>query len=310
MMLAGEGAVDLDAPVVRYLPEFALGDGRKAAVTIRDLLLHRGGLPPFIRYFEDLTGLEPIRQAAFSTPLEAAPGEETIYSDIGFMTLGWVVEAAGGRPLDAFLDDRLFDRLGMADTGFNPDPAERARTAPTEVDAAYRGRHVVGEVHDENAWAMGGVSGHAGLFSTASDLAVFVGLLAGGGMLETCAFEAGSGLPCGARSVDVRRRILAEEAVGSFTVRASPASSRALGWDTPSAGSAAGDFFSARSFGHTGFTGTSIWVDPENELFVVLLTNRVNPTRENARIFEFRPRVHDLVIAAISDREVPLRGGG
>ena len=310
MMLAGEGAIDLDAPVVRYLPEFASGDGRKAAITIRDLLLHRGGLPPFIRYFEDLTGLEPIRRAAFATPLETAPREEMVYSDIGFMTLGWTVEAAGGRPLDAFLEERLFDRLGMADTGFNPDPAEWVRTAPTEVDGAYRGRHVVGEVHDENAWAMGGVSGHAGLFSTAADLAVFVGLLAGGGMLETCAFEAGSGLPCGARSVDVRRRILGEEAVGSFTVRAFPASSRALGWDTPSPGSSAGDFFSARSFGHTGFTGTSIWVDPENELFVILLTNRVNPTRENARIFEFRPRVHDLAIAAISDREVPLRDGG
>ncbi len=310
MLLSEEDLIELEAPVVRYLPDFALTDERKARVTIRDLLLHRGGLPPFIRYFEEFYGLEPVRRAALETPLELPPGSETIYSDIGFMTLGWVAERASGLSLDTFLERRLFRLLGMADTGFNPDPAERARIAPTERDEAYRGRHVVGEVHDENAYALGGVSGHAGLFSTAADLAVFGALLANGGMLETCGFEAGSGVPCGARSVSVRNRILPEETLRAFTTRASSESSRALGWDTPSEGSSSGDYFSSRSFGHTGFTGTSIWVDAENELFVILLTNRVNPTRENTRHVPFRRRVHDLAIAAISDRDVAPRDAG
>ncbi len=310
MLLSEEGLIDLEAPVVRYIPDFALTDERKARVTIRDLLLHRGGLPPFIRYFEELYGLEMVRRAALETPLELPPGSETIYSDIGFMTLGWVVERVSGLPLDAFLERRLLRLLGMSDTGFNPDLAERARIAPTEWDEAYRGRHVVGEVHDENAYAMGGVSGHAGIFSTAADLAVFGAMLANGGMLETCGFGADSGVPCGARSVSVRTRVLGAETLLAMSTRASSESSRALGWDTPSEGSSSGDYFSSHSFGHTGFTGTSIWVDPENELFVILLTNRVNPTRENTRHVPFRRRVHDLAIAAISDRDVAPRDAG
>ena len=310
MLLAEEGLIDLDAPVVRYLPDFALTDDRKARVTIRDLLLHRAGLPPFVRYFEQFFGLEQVRRAALDTPLERPPRSETIYSDIGFMTLGWAVEAVSGVSLDAFLERRLFRLLGMADTGFNPDPAERARIAPTERDEAYRGRHVVGEVHDENAYAMGGVSGHAGIFSTAADLAVFGALLANGGMLEACDFTAGSGVPCGARNVPVRTRVFGEETHIAISTRASSESSRALGWDTPSEGSSSGDHFSSRSFGHTGFTGTSIWVDPNNELFVILLTNRVNPTRENTRHVPFRRRVHDLAMAAISDRDGVLRDAG
>ena len=308
MILVEEGTVDLDATVVRYLPDFSRGDGRKAEITIRDLLLHRAGLPPFRLYFEELRGAEAIREAVYDTPLEAIPGSAMVYSDIGFMTLGWVVEAVTGEGLDQFLERRLFSLLGMSDTGFNPDPSERIRIAPTERDTDYRSYHVVGEVHDENADAMGGVSGHAGLFSSAQDLAVLVALLANGGMLESCRFELSGGVPCGARSAPIRTRMLEETTVQRFTAHAGPESSRALGWDTPSGQSSAGDYFGTSSFGHTGFTGTSIWVDPELQLSVVLLTNRVNPTRENTRHIPFRRAVHDLAVAAISEREVAPRG--
>ena len=309
MILAEEGVIDLDELVVRYLPEFSRGDVRKAQITIRDLLLHRAGLPPFELFFEELEGADAIRAAVYLTPLDAPPRSEMVYSDIGFMTLGWIVEAATGERLDQFLESRVFSLLGMADTGFNPDLSERERIAPTERDTDYRSYHIVGEVHDENAHAMGGVSGHAGLFSSAQDLAVFANLLGNRGMLEPCDFELGGGVPCGARSAPIRTRLLAEETVRGLRIRAEPGSSRALGWDTPTDQSSSGDYFSAQSFGHTGFTGTSIWVDPELELFVVLLTNRVNPTRENSRHIPFRRAVHDLAAAAISDREVEPRDG-
>ena len=248
-----------------------------------------------------------MKEAVLDTPLQAAPGSRTEYSDIGFMNLAWVVEAASGQTLDQFLEQRVFSPLGMVDSGFRPGVEERFRIAPTEQDIANRPYLVVGEVHDENAYAMGGVAGHAGLFSSVQDLAVLVGLLLNGGMLESCAFEAGSGIPCAARSAPIRTRFLEEATVRDFTVRYEPESSRALGWDTPSGQSSAGDFFSARSYGHTGFTGTSVWIDPELELGVILLTNRVNPTRENTRHLSFRRAVHDLTVGAVADREVAPR---
>ena len=307
MILAEEGIVDLDDLVIRYLPEFSRGDARKAVVTIRDLLLHQAGLPPFRLFFEELEGSEAVRAAVYETPLEFPPRSGTEYSDIGFMTLAWVIEAVTGERLDRFLERRVFRPLGMFDTGFNPDPSERGRIAPTERATEYRPYLIIGEVHDENAHAMGGVAGHAGLFSTAQDLAVLGGLLTNRGMLEVCDFEPASGVPCGARSAPIRTRFLEEETIRRFTARAGLESSRALGWDTPSGQSSSGDYFSAQSYGHTGFTGTSIWIDPELELFVILLTNRVNPTRENTRHIPFRRAVHDLAIAAISDREIAPR---
>jgi CubicO group peptidase (beta-lactamase class C family) len=276
-------------------------------VTIRDLLLHRSGLPATLRFFDELVGLNEVKVAVYETPLEADPGSGSVYSDLGFMTLAWIIEAVSGEPLEGFLERRVFGPLGMVDTQYNPDPSEIYRTAPTERGTSYRPELVVGEVHDENAHAMGGIAGHAGLFSTAQDLSVLAALLANDGMLEACAFVAGSGIPCGARSAPIRVRFLDEETVRGFAVRASSESSRAMGWDTPSGRSSSGNFFSARSYGHTGFTGTSIWIDPELDLFVVLLTNRVNPTRANTRHIAFRRRVHDMAAVAVSDREVPPR---
>lgn len=313
MLLEARGAVELDAPVVRYLPDWDRGDPRKSRVTLRDLLLHRSGLAPFRRWFLELEGKEAFVRAIQDEALVAEPGETTAYSDIGFMTLGLVVEAVSGRTLDRFLGEELFRPLGMSSTGFLPDAALRPRIAPTEEDS-WRGTMVRGSVHDENAWAMGGVSGHAGLFSTAGDLARFTSALAaavqagrqvgcslppgspeGGGDCPPLAGDAGAPLPASA---------------SAWTRRWAPGSTRALGWDTPSLnGSSAGDYLSAEAFGHTGFTGTSIWVDPELDLWVVLLTNRVHPTRENQKHIPLRRAVHDAVARAVVDRPVSRRGG-
>jgi beta-N-acetylhexosaminidase len=309
MLLVEDGALSLDDPVVRFLPGWARGDERKRGVTLRHLLLHRSGFEPFVRFFLELDGEEAIRSAVYDLPLQRLPGEATVYSDIGFKALAWVVEAVTGARLDHFLEDRLFVPLGMADTGFLPDPELRWRTAPTEWDLDWRGYQVWGEVHDENAHALGGVAGHAGLFSTAGDLAVFVQMMARGGGILPCHHAPGTGTPCGARSRPGEVTLLAPGTVAAFTSRADPEVSRALGWDTPAGRSSAGDFFSVRSFGHTGFTGTSIWVDPELDLWVVLLTNRVNPTRENNRHIRLRREVHDAAAAAVRDRPVTRRDG-
>jgi beta-N-acetylhexosaminidase len=306
MALVEEGRLGLEDPVVRHLPDFARGDPRKARVTIRDLLLHQSGFPAFRQFFLELQNGEEVRQAVFDLPLSRDPGSQMVYSDIGFKTLAWVVEAVSGEPFDGFLARAVFHPLGMDDTGFNPSPELRSRIAPTERAVDRNGGHVHGEVHDENAWTMGGVAGHAGLFSSAQDLAVFAALLAGEGLLPACAHQPAAGVPC-ARARNGAVRLFRPETVRAFARRGDPGGSRALGWDTPSGRSSAGDYFSAASFGHTGFTGTSIWIDPELDVWVVLLTNRVNPTRENTRHIPFRRDVHDAVARAVRDRPVELR---
>jgi CubicO group peptidase (beta-lactamase class C family) len=314
MMLVDEGRLALDDRVVEFLPRWAEGDPRKSEVTIRQLLLHRAGLPPFRRWFFDLEGRSAYYDAIRAEPLESDPGTRTAYSDIGVMTLAWVVETVAGEPLDRFLERRLFQPLGMADTGFVPDPSLLPRVAPTELDTLWRGEMVRGRVHDENADAFGGVAGHAGLFSTARDLAVFAELMRSGGALPACDAARPGGAPCPITRPEPLR-LVREETVRAFTRRADDTSSRALGWDTPSGRSSAGDLFSSGSFGHTGFTGTSLWVDPEREVFVVLLTNRVHPTRENSRHVPLRRAVHDAVARAVLDvpavpREAADEGSG
>jgi CubicO group peptidase (beta-lactamase class C family) len=304
MLLVEEGRVRLQDPVVRYLPGFLQGDPRKGEVTIEDLLRHRSGLPGYRQFFLETRDPAVLRELVRTLPLEAAPRSRTLYSDLGFIVLGWVVEEAAGEPLDRFLTRRLFIPLGMLDTWFNPDPAERERVAPTERDTAFRPYLIHGEVHDENAFVLGGVTGHAGLFSSAQDLAVFAGMLSRGGMLAPCRFEAAGGIPCGARNIPIEIRFFDEETVARFTRRIDPEISQGLGWDTPSGNSSSGDYFSSRSFGHTGFTGTSIWIDPDLELSVVLLTNRVNSTRENTRHIAFRREVHDRIALAIRDMAI------
>ncbi|MGD2071409.1 MAG: glycoside hydrolase family 3 N-terminal domain-containing protein, partial [Gemmatimonadota bacterium] len=196
MILEEEGRLDLDAPVVRYLPWWSGGQPDKERVTVRELLLHRSGLPPFRRWFLEMEGREAYRRAIAAEPLEHPPGEATVYSDIGVMSLAFVVEAVSGQRLDAFLERRVWGPLGMGDTGFLPDPSLLGRIAPTEVDTLWRGVHVRGVVHDENADAIGGVAGHAGLFSTAWDLSIFARVMLNGGALPPCQPEVASGVPC------------------------------------------------------------------------------------------------------------------
>ncbi len=306
MILAEAGRLDLDARVVAYLPWWSTGDPRKETVTVRQLLLHEGGLPPFRRFFLEMHGREAYKRAIADLPLDYAPGDSTVYSDLGIITLGFIVEEITGEDLDVFAKERIWDPLGMQDTGFNPDSSLLWRIAPTEVDTIYRHTHVHGVVHDENAYAMGGVAGHAGLFSSARDMAVLAQTMLDGGSAGPCSGEPGSGVPCSSPRPGPER-IVAPTTVELFTRRVAAESSRALGWDTPSSGSSAGRFLSGRAFGHTGFTGTSIWVDPELDLFIVLLTSRTNPTRSNTGHVALRREVADAIAQAITDQPVPER---
>jgi CubicO group peptidase (beta-lactamase class C family) len=278
MQLVESGKVDLDAPVQRYLPEWT-GPG-KERVTVRDLITHRSGLPAFKQYFKLNLSPDSTLRLFFATPLDTTPGARMVYSDIGAILLGKIVERVSGESLDAYLARHVFGPLGMRDTRYRPDSSLLSRIAPTEKDP-WRGRHIRGEVHDENAAALGGVSAHAGLFSSAHDLQRLARVYLNGGALD------GARL---ARSATVRQ---------FTTVQDSIFSSRALGWDTPSENSSAGHFITRPAFGHTGFTGTSFWVAPQHDLYVILLTNRVNPTREHSRIGPVRVAVADAAMRAL-----------
>jgi CubicO group peptidase (beta-lactamase class C family) len=279
MLLVEEGRVELDAPVARYVPEWN-GPG-KAAVTVRHLLTHSAGLPSWRPLYKEADSPAQALQLVLRTPLDTAPGTRMVYSDLGAILLGHIVSRVTGEPFDRYVARRVFEPLGMTDTRFRPPPEWRERIAPTEFDP-WRQRHLRGEVHDENAFALGGVSAHAGLFSTARDLSRLARMYLGQGTLEG-------------------RRFLAPETITAFTtVQDSSLSHRALGWETPSGSNSAGRFASRRAFGHTGFTGTSLWIDPANDLFVLLLTNRVNPTRERRAIGGVRIAVADAVFGSLN----------
>ena len=290
-MLVAAGRVQLETPVGVYLPEWAAGpnpDWRRK-VTVRHLLTHTAGLPPFDQFYARVKakplgapqGKYEVLTQVFTSPLATEPGTKSEYSDLGFMLLGEIIERMTGEPLEQLARDRIFAPLGMNDSMFNPPKSLRARIAPTENDTSYRKRLVHGEVHDENAFAMGGVSGHAGLFSTVGDLAAFCQMLLNGGLYA-------------------HQRLLRRVTIEQFTApQALSANARTLGWMVPTENSTSGRYFPPRSFGHTGFTGTSIWIDPEKDLFVVLLTNRLHPTRENEKIDAVRPAVHDAVVEAL-----------
>jgi len=229
---------------------------------------------------------------ADTTPLSSEPGTAMVYSDLGAIVLTQAVEGITGQRLDALLAARVFEPLGMRDTRYLPPHEWKDRIAPTE--RSQDGTIIRGTVHDENAWRLGGISGHAGLFSTARDLSQFAFWL-----LDAWHGRLTPGRP------GVSPPMLPSDLVRTWTRRQDlPAgSSRALGWDTPSGPtSSAGTKLSGLAFGHTGFTGTSIWLDPEQDLFIILLTNRVNPTRENGRIARVRPRVADLAVDALREQ--------
>jgi CubicO group peptidase (beta-lactamase class C family) len=278
MLLYERGVLDLEAPVAAVVPEFASGDLRRGEVTLRMLLAHSSGLPAYEKLFLDARTRDELLRAAFATALTADPGTHAEYSDIGFIILGVALERLADEPLDAFCQREVFGPLAMSHTTFNPASALRESIPPTAEDRTFRKRIIQGEVQDENASVLGGVAGHAGLFSSAGDIARFAHSLLNGGY-----------------------PILRPETVELFTHRepAPEGTSRALGWDTRSAPSQSGRYFSSRSFGHLGYTGTSLWIDPERHLSITLLTNRTWPDSRNQAIKQIRPAVHDAVVEAL-----------
>ncbi len=314
MILYERGLLDLEAPVTAIVPEFAGDDPRRREVTLRQLLAHSSGLPAYEKLYLRAKTRDELLQAAFSTELTAAPGMRVEYSDIGFIILGVALERLADESLDAFCQREVFGPLAMSHTTYTPPKSWRERIPPTanecgpdtpvRVSAApvpcasdspvcpaatgsattsapstFRGRVIEGEVQDENASVLGGVAGHAGVFSTAADVALFAHTLLNGGY-----------------------PILRPDTVKLFTRREStPASSsRTLGWDTPSAPSQSGKYFSPRSFGHLGYTGTSLWIDPDRHLSITLLTNRTWPDCRNQAIKRVRPAFHDAVIESLT----------
>ena len=280
MVLFDQGRLDLEAPVSTYLPAFS--GGWKDSVTVRHLLTHRSGLPAGRDLWRIARTADEARAAVLATNLECRPGQCYIYSDLGADVLGFVVEAVAGESLDNFLHDKVFEPLGMTDTFFRPADSLTYRIAPTEI-APPRGYPLQGQVHDENAYALGGVAGHAGLFSTAADLSIFAQMMLNGGEYNGV-------------------RILSDTTVALFTRRA--AGTRALGWDTADGDGGSGRFLDSHAYGHTGYTGTSIWIDPERQMFVLLLTNRVHAARARRPakvISDVRADLADAAAAAVID---------
>jgi CubicO group peptidase (beta-lactamase class C family) len=292
MLLYQRGLLQLDAPVSGIVPEFLTDDVRRAEVTIRMLLAHSSGLPAYEKLFLRYSTRNDLLRAAFATPFTADPGSRAAYSDIGFIILGIVLERIAEESLDVSCQREIFSALGMLNTTFNPPADLRSRIPPTadereqaphdatKARSTFRNRIIQGEVQDENALVLGGVAGHAGLFSTAEDVACFAHVLLEGGS-----------------------PILRPETIELFTRRGTTPveTSRALGWDTPSTPSQSGQYFGSRSFGHLGYTGTSLWIDPDRKLSVTLLTNRTWPDCSNHAIKKVRPKVHDAIVRALNN---------
>jgi CubicO group peptidase (beta-lactamase class C family) len=278
MQQVERGAIGLDDAVARFIAAWR-GDDRES-VTLRDLLAHASGLTAYLPLYRDHTGRAEFERTIATLPLEYPPRTKSIYSDLGFILLAFILEDLGGASLPERFDTLLRQMGNVERLQFKPPPQWRRETAPTEVDM-WRGRLLVGEVHDENAWALGGASGHAGLFGTAAAVGAHARHL-----LQVLSGRTGA---------------FARETLVTFISRRPdiPGSSRALAWDTMLPTSSCGTRLSPRSFGHTGFTGTSLWVDPDRAIYIVLLTNRVHPTRTNDRITAVRPAVHDLIVEEI-----------
>lgn len=302
MLLVREKKIRLDDQITRFIPMF--GVYGKSSATFRQVLSHSSGLPAWKPFYEEIAKLEKAGRINFVASRAAksfvfeqihrekplsAPGAQTLYSDLGFMLLGETVEVISCATLDRYCQDRIFKPLGLHATAFvdltqlktrRLQPVEEM-IAPTE-NCPWRKKILCGEVHDDNAYAMGGVAGHAGLFSSARDIHAL--------------------LSCLNRCLHGKDKFLPKTLLAEFLARDSrvPNSTCALGWDTPSPDqSASGVYFSSRSVGHLGFTGTSIWWDLDKGCHIVLLSNRVHPTRKNEKIKEFRPYIHDLIMKAI-----------
>jgi serine-type D-Ala-D-Ala carboxypeptidase len=278
MQLVERGQVSLNDRIADRLALWRGAD--RESVTVADLLAHCGGLTAYVPLFKQHKGRMEFERAICDVPLEYAPRTRSIYSDLGFMLLGFLIEDIGGASL-AQRADTLFRQMGIVDRlQFNPPSQWRAETAATENDP-WRGRVLVGEVHDENAAALGGAAGHSGLFGTAPAVGSYARHLL--------------------QVLDGRTGVMSKSTLETFVTRRSdiPRSSRALAWDTMLPTSSCGGRMSSRSFGHTGFTGTSLWIDPDRKVYVALLTNRVHPTRAHDAIVAVRPAFHDAVMESL-----------
>jgi serine-type D-Ala-D-Ala carboxypeptidase len=293
MLLHDRGKLDLDLLVGDVLPSFAIGAQHRSPwhserrhITLRHLLAHSSGLPAYARLFETNRTAYSLLDACLSMPLAASPGTRAEYSDIGFILLGKAIEVITHEPLDAFCAREIFAPLALPATRYLPPPSWRHLIPPTVDDQTFRGRIIQGAVHDENCFVLGGVSGHAGLFSNALDILAFAS-----------AVLSSAGTPDAKQTSD-RRPFFTPATLEVFAARQTPPaeSSRALGWDTPSGESSSGKHFSRHSIGHLGYTGTSLWIDLEQKLAVTLLTNRTWPDRSTQAIRAIRPAFHDAVV--------------
>lgn len=278
MRLFDQEILKLDIPVRSYLPQFS--GGMKDSVTVRHLLTHSAGILWWDSLWQRAKTKDEVLNYIYNLPLEYTPGDSMIYSDLGIIMMGEIIETITGKNLDELSRELFFEPLGMNNTLFNPPRDLLQRIAPTEIGGSMNRGLIHGDVHDENAFFLGGVSAHAGLFSTAEDMSIFAQMLINGGIYH-------------------HKRYFSKKTVLNWTVRQNipEGTVRALGWTTPSTeGSSAGDYFSTGSFGHTGFTGTSIWIDPNRRIAIILLTNRVHPTRERGGIYEVRRKFHNAVM--------------
>jgi CubicO group peptidase (beta-lactamase class C family) len=279
MICIDRNLLNLDDPVYKYIPEFS--ENGKENILIKNLLLHNSGLPAWKKFYDKNLDADSIIKNIYAITPEYPAGTKEIYSDLGFIVLGKLIESVTKKWLDQFCYEEIFAPLEMNNTFFNPPDSVKNRIPPTEFDKFWRNKLVQGEVHDETSSLLGGVAGHAGLFSNVKDLSILCQLILDEGKING-------------------KQFIQQETIVLFTRRYSSQSSRALGWDTKSeTKSSAGSKFSKTSFGHTGFTGTSIWIDPVRKLFVVFLTNRVYPSRKNKKIINVRPKLHDAVIDVI-----------
>ena len=283
------GQLRLDDPIVAHLPEAA-----SSTVTLRHLLAHSSGLPAWIPFYLDVTGYGAVVARAAAKVAEAAPASQVVYSDLGFILLGEVARRTFGAPLDVLARRHIFDPLGMSRTTYRPDPALLEQIAPTEdgtaIEQTMAGeagrrhnwrRHLIwGTVHDSNAYAMAGVSGHAGVFGTADDLIVYARMWLGGGR-------------------GPRGAVLTPDLVREATTDQVPDAARGLGWALTGPQGWWGEALSPRAYGHTGFTGTAIAIDPEHDLGIVLLTNAIHLGRDRTEILALRPQIAAAVAASL-----------
>jgi len=288
MLLVERGRLDLDTPLGQMLPGFVAGRPAGDAarqVRIRHLLAHNSGLPGYVELFRTASTGQVLLEACERLTLEAAPGARAEYSDPGFILLGKALETPMGEGLDTWAGRAVFAPLAMTETGFCPAPEMRNSIPPTEVDETFRHRRIQGEVQDENAFLLGGVAGHAGVFSNVPDLLRFAGAILG---------------PVSGNGRDGKTHLFDRATVEQFAKRQPPdGSSQALGWDTPSENSSAGRHFGKQTIGHLGYSGCSLWIDLAAGVAIVMLTNRTWPDRRSQLIREVRPVFHNAIREAL-----------